>query len=64
MFLDKTENEKVNTVKEKMRQALIDNDIVRLESSVKEAQELNEGGILDKEVNYCKSKIELLNMQE
>ena len=54
MFVDKSENEQINALKEKMRHALVAGDPRRLELCLTEAEPLNQDNILEKEIQYCK----------
>ena len=62
MFTDKTDNEKVDAIKEKMRHELVSGNVKGLEASLVEAETLNEAGVLSKEINYARGRIEMMNL--
>lgn len=66
MFTEKVGNEKIDEIKEKMIQALIIDNLKLLKEMIEEAGKLeaDDQGKLEKEVNYCKLKVEAIELTE
>ena len=65
MFLDKSDNEKVNEYKDKLRHSLQAGDINRLREIIDEVE--NNGDILEllkQELNYSKQRIEIMLLKD
>lgn len=50
MFIDLTGDQKIDQIKDKMKYALMDDDLSLLKEAVKDAEGVNN---LEKEVNFC-----------
>ena len=61
MFLDKSGNETVDRVRDQMRHAMNATDLNRLKQLVAD-NESDE--TLKQEVNYCKQRIEIIELQD
>ena len=61
MFLDKSGNETVDRVRDQMRHAMNATDLSRLKQLVAD-NESDE--TLKQEVNYCKQRIEIIELQD
>lgn len=65
MFLEQTGDQKIDAVKDKMKYALMYDELELLRDAIKEAKELQTGETnLEKEINFCESKVENLALQQ
>lgn len=54
----------MNTVRKLMKEAWLSHQLVQLEKALNKAKEVNKDGVLNKVIDACENRIELLKTQE